>query len=40
MMSEECGDSVYSVPGFNVAGIKSDAWTETAQPSAGIVFHF
>lgn len=31
---------VYQAPSFNVASLKSDAWTHTAQPSAGIVFRF
>ena len=31
---------VYKVPNFNVASLKTDSWTHTAQPSAGIVFRF
>jgi len=31
---------VYKTPDFNIAGLNTDAWTHTAQPSAGIVFHF
>ena len=31
---------VYKAPDFNLASLKTDTWTHTAQPSAGIVFHF
>lgn len=31
---------VYKEPSFNLTSLKSDAWTHTAQPSAGIVFRF
>jgi outer membrane immunogenic protein len=31
---------VYRAPDFNVASLNSNAWTHTAQPSAGIVFRF
>lgn len=31
---------VYKAPDFNVAGLNTDTWTHTAQPSAGIVFRF
>jgi len=31
---------VYKAPSFNVASLKTDSWTHTAQPSAGIVFRF
>ena len=31
---------VYKAPNFNVASLKTDSWTHTAQPSAGIVFRF
>jgi opacity protein-like surface antigen len=31
---------VYKSPSFNLASLKTDTWTHTAQPSAGIVFRF
>ena len=31
---------VYKAPDFNLASLNTDAWTHTAQPSAGIVFRF
>jgi outer membrane immunogenic protein len=31
---------VYMAPSFNLAGLSTDSWTQIAQPSAGIVFHF
>lgn len=31
---------VYKAPDFNVASLNSNAWTHTAQPSAGIVYRF
>ena len=31
---------VYKAPNFNVASLRTDSWTHTAQPSAGIVFRF
>jgi opacity protein-like surface antigen len=31
---------VYKAPSFNLAGLNTDSWTHTAQPSAGIVFRF
>jgi len=31
---------VYKAPDFNVASLNTNAWTHTAQPSAGIVFRF
>lgn len=31
---------VYKAPSFNVASLKTDSWTHTAQPSAGIVYRF
>lgn len=31
---------VYKAPDFNLASFNTDAWTHTAQPSAGIVFRF
>ena len=31
---------VYKAPSFNLAGLDTDSWTHTAQPSAGIVFRF
>ena len=31
---------VYKAPDFNLAGLNTDSWTHTAQPSAGIVFRF
>jgi outer membrane immunogenic protein len=31
---------VYKAPDFNLAGLNTNAWTHTAQPSAGIVFRF
>jgi opacity protein-like surface antigen len=31
---------VYEAPGFNVASLRSNAWTHAAQPSAGIVYKF
>ena len=31
---------VYKAPNFNLAGLNTDSWTHTAQPSAGIVFRF
>ena len=31
---------VYKAPSFNLAGLDTDNWTHTAQPSAGIVFRF
>jgi len=31
---------VYKAPDFSLAQFKSDSWTHTAQPSAGIVFRF
>ena len=31
---------VYKAPDFNVAGLSTDSWTHTAQPSAGFVFRF
>ena len=31
---------VYKAPDFNVASLNTDAWTHTAQPSAGVVFRF
>jgi outer membrane immunogenic protein len=31
---------VYKAPDFNLVSLKTDAWTHTAQPSAGIVFRF
>lgn len=31
---------VYKAPDFNVATLNTNAWTHTAQPSAGIVFRF
>jgi opacity protein-like surface antigen len=31
---------VYKAPSFNLVSLNSDAWTHTAQPSAGIVFKF
>jgi outer membrane immunogenic protein len=31
---------VYKAPDFNVASLRTDAWTHMAQPSAGIVFRF
>jgi outer membrane immunogenic protein len=30
---------VYKAPSFNLAGLDTDSWTHTAQPSAGIVFN-
>ena len=31
---------VYQNPDFGLAALHTDSWTHTAQPSAGIVFHF
>ena len=31
---------VYEAPSFNLAGLDTDSWTHSAQPSAGIVFRF
>jgi hypothetical protein len=31
---------VYKSPSFNLASLKTDAWTHMAQPSAGIVYRF
>jgi len=31
---------VYKAPSFNLAGLDTDSWAHTAQPSAGIVFRF
>ena len=31
---------VYKNPDFGLASLHTDSWTHTAQPSAGIVFHF
>jgi outer membrane immunogenic protein len=31
---------VYKAPDFNVASLRTDSWTHTAQPSAGLVFRF
>lgn len=31
---------VYKSPDFNVANLNTNAWAHTAQPSAGITFHF
>src|SRR6267143_5936693 len=31
---------VYRNPDFGLAALRTDSWTHTAQPSAGIVFHF
>jgi opacity protein-like surface antigen len=31
---------VYKNPDFGLAGLRTDSWAHTAQPSAGIVFHF
>jgi outer membrane immunogenic protein len=31
---------VYKAPSFNLASLKTDSWTHTAQPSVGIVFRF
>jgi opacity protein-like surface antigen len=31
---------VYKNPDFGVASLRTDSWTHTAQPSAGIVLHF
>ena len=31
---------VYKAPDFNLASLNTNAWTHTAQPSAGIVFRF
>jgi outer membrane immunogenic protein len=31
---------VYKAPSFNLARLKTDTWTHTAQPSVGIVFRF
>ena len=31
---------VYKSPDFGVASLRTDSWTHTAQPSAGIVFRF
>lgn len=31
---------VYKNPDFNLAGLRTDSWTHTAQPSAGVVLHF
>lgn len=31
---------VYKNPDFGLAGLRTDSWTHTAQPSAGIVLHF
>jgi opacity protein-like surface antigen len=31
---------VYKNPDFGLAALHADSWTHTAQPSAGIVFHF
>jgi hypothetical protein len=31
---------VYKNPDFGLASLKTDSWTHTAQPSAGIVFRF
>ena len=31
---------VYKAPDFNLVSLRTDAWTHTAQPSAGIVFRF
>jgi len=31
---------VYKNPDFGVRALNTDSWTHTAQPSAGIVFHF
>jgi outer membrane immunogenic protein len=31
---------VYKAPSFSLASLKTDAWTHTAQPSAGIVYRF
>ena len=31
---------VYKSPSFNLASLKTDAWTHSAQPSAGIVYRF
>ena len=31
---------VYKAPSFNLTSLNSDAWTHTAQPSAGIVYRF
>jgi len=31
---------VYKNPDFGLAGLRTDSWTHTAQPSAGVVLHF
>jgi outer membrane immunogenic protein len=31
---------VYKAPNFTLAGLNTDTWTHTAQPSAGIVYRF
>ena len=31
---------VYKAPSFNLAGLDTESWAHTAQPSAGIVFRF
>jgi opacity protein-like surface antigen len=31
---------VYKAPSFNLASLKTDTWTHTAQPSAGMVYRF
>jgi opacity protein-like surface antigen len=31
---------VYKSPSFNLASLKTDAWSHIAQPSAGIVYRF
>ena len=31
---------VYKAPDFGLAQLKTDTWTHTAQPSAGLVYHF
>ena len=31
---------VYKAPDFNLVSLNTNAWTHTAQPSAGIVFRF
>lgn len=31
---------VYKNPDFGLAGLNTDSWTHTAQPSAGLVYHF
>jgi outer membrane immunogenic protein len=31
---------VYKAPNFNLASLNTGSWTHTAQPSAGVAFHF